>query len=724
MRVFASLLLLLPLGGGLGAAEKPRLENQGLRLEVDPSDASARLLDKRSNAEWNLGAPRLVMKDKTTTPVRLSGAVTVRGGTLSYRTDKGMQFEFKLAANPWAVNYSFDQPAADVAEVLLLDKSLTIEPGADNYYAIPNRMGILVPVEGDKPYTRRFPAYSGSGYSMAMFGAVHKGSALLATWEDPYTVMVADYTVEPQRRLAMSLDLQRTARQVRFQPLGRGGYVEVSKAYRPIAKQRGYLKTLAEKIRENPDAARFFGAADFKPFAFSRYVPNTRWNRTDQERLNISFTFEECADLAEHFAKDLGIDRALLVLNGWINGGYDNRHPDVLPAAPEIGGDQALIEASRRVHALGKGWVFGLHDNYQDFYKNAKSWNEDYIMKNADGSLHAGGEWAGGLAYLICSRKSVELASRPQNVPKVKELFSPDVYFSDTIFAAPLYECFDPKHPLSFEDDLHYKQLLCDYLRKQVGLFGSEEGREWGVPHADYFEGLMSHKTGYNLTGAAAADIVIPMFEMVYGDAIPIYAHQSDRPRIDNPSYILDHILYAEMPVYQYGSHHYWTNPAPPQGPQKQPLQESRMVFARGGHFNPTDQFIKNTYEVLSPLGRDTALLPMTDHRFVTADRMVESTRFVADTDITVNFGVSDYSTAHAVLPQWGFAIESPTLVAFYARSYGGLKYAEPALFVIHGMDGKPLSSSRLVRIYHGFGDNRVEFRGKTLEVATEEVIR
>jgi hypothetical protein len=76
------------------------------------------------------------------------------------------------------------------------------------------------------------------------------------------------------------------------------------------------------------------------------------------------------------------------------------------------------------------------------------------------------------------------------------------------------------------------------------------------------------------------------------------------------------------------------------------------------------------------------------------------------------------------VLPQWGFVIESPTLVAFYARSYGGVKYAEPALFVIRSLDGKPLSSSRQVRIYHGFGDNRVEFRGKILEVATEEVIR
>jgi hypothetical protein len=68
--------------------------------------------------------------------------------------------------------------------------------------------------------------------------------------------------------------------------------------------------------------------------------------------------------------------------------------------------------------------------------------------------------------------------------------------------------------------------------------------------------------------------------------------------------------------------------------------------------------------------------------------------------------------------------IESPRLVAFYARSYGGVKYAEPALFVIRSLDGKPLASSRRVRIYHDFGDSRVEFRSKKLEVANEEVIR
>jgi hypothetical protein len=715
----SSPLLILLICTSLPAVELARLENHGLRLEVDTATASARLIDRKTGEAWILGAPRLVSRDKSALPLRLSGGVTVRGGALTYRIEQGVEFQFKIAADPPAIDYSFDKLPGGVDEIRLLDASLPLEPGADNYYAIPHRMGILLLPEGEKAYTRKFPAYSSSGYSMAMFGAVRNGSALLATWEDSYTEILADYAVSPEHRLSISLALRRTAHSVRLQPLGRGGYVEIARAYRPVARQRGYLKTLAEKVQENPNVARFFGAADFKPSAFQRNVPNTRWNLSDQERLVTRFTFQECADLAEHFARDLGIDRALLVLNGWVNGGYDNRHPDVLPAAPEIGGDAGLLDCSRRVHALGPGWVFGLHDNYQDFYKNAASWNEDFIMKNPDGSLHAGGVWAGGLAYLICSRKSVELASRPMNVPGVKQQFSPDLYFSDTIFASPLYECFDPKHPLSLADDLHYKTVLCDYLRKQVGLFGSEEGREWGVPHTDYFEGLMSHKTHYQQPNNT--DIIVPLFEMVYGDAISIYAHQSDRPRVDNPSYILDHVLYAEMPVYAFGDHHYWTNPAPVS--QQRNLDQSRMVFARGGQFIPADQFIKNTYEVLSPLCRDTALLPMTGHRFVTADRKVESTLFGNDTRITVNYGEADYAASHAVLPQWGFLIESPALVAFYARSYRGLHYTEPALFVIHSLDGKPLASSHHVRIYHGFGDSSVAFRGKTWEVATEKLI-
>ena len=106
-------------------------------------------------------------------------------------------------------------------------------------------------------------------------------------------------------------------------------------------------------MRVNPRVAEFFGAADFKPFAYMRLAPNTPWHKEDQWGVQLNFTFEECAELAEHLQRDLGIDRAMLVLNGWINGGYDNRHPDILPAAPEIGGNTRLAACSRRVKALG-----------------------------------------------------------------------------------------------------------------------------------------------------------------------------------------------------------------------------------------------------------------------------------------------------------------------------------------------------------------------------------
>ena len=678
MRAFWSVILLLPGSAALWAAEKPTLESAVVRVEVNAADGTARLVDKRTGATWDLGSPHLVMKDHSTVPVRIIGGVTSGSRALSYRTDKNMRFQIMLATDASAVELSFDAIPSDVAEVLLLNRSLAIGPSPDCYFAIPIGMGILVSADGDKPSSRRFPSYGGygdnTGYSMAMAGAVNKGSALLLTWNDPHTAIIADYSVEPQRRLAMSLGLRRTSRSVRLQTVGRGGYVEIAKAYRSIAKQRGYVKTLAEKIKENPEVARFVGAADFKPFVLSRN------RRSGAENVRLGFTFEETADLAEHFARDLGIDRAMLILAGWINGGYDNKHPDIMPAAPEAGGNEGLIAASRRIHALGKGWVFGVHDNYQDFYKDAPSWKADYIMKNPDGSLHAGGVWAGGQAYLICSRRAVDLASRSQNVPLVKELFNPDVYFADTVFAVPLYECFDPEHPLTLADDIHYKLQLSDYLRKQVGMFGSEDGLEWGVAHTDYFEGMLSHRTGFNSGGMAPGDISVPMFEMVFGDAIPMYAHQSDRARIDNPTYILIHILNAEMPVYQFGNHHYWTETAAPEMPRGQPPKRSSMVFAQGGRFpNPTDRFIKNTYEILSPLVRSTALEPMTDHRFLTPDRKVESSRFGSDTTITVNFGESDFAMEGAVLPEWGFLIESPTFTAFYARSYGAVKYGEPA---------------------------------------------
>jgi hypothetical protein len=163
-------------------------------------------------------------------------------------------------------------------------------------------------------------------------------------------------------------------------------------------------------------------------------------------------------------------------------------------------------------------------------------------------------------------------------------------------------------------DDLRYKQELCAYLRKQVGMFGSEEGREWGIPQADYFEGLLGHRTRYQRPNDN--DIVIPLFQLVYNDAMPVYYFPG--------------------------------------------------------------------------------------HRYLTPDRKVETTRFGGDLQVTVNYGAADFRMKNAVLPQYGFLIESPKLVAFHATSYGGTTWSEPTLLVAHVLDGR-------LRTYRAFGDHSAE---------------
>jgi hypothetical protein len=368
------------------------------------------------------------------------------------------------------------------------------------------------------------------------------------------------------------------------------------------------------------------------------------------------------------------------------------------------------------------------------------------------------------------------------------------------------------------------------------------------VPHADYFEGLMSHKAG-------GGGDVIPLFELVYGDCINLYTHQGDRANPDRPEYILTHLLYGEMPVYQFGSHLYWqqessalklrpsvasvrrtgprtfeityrwhvgqdlkqrystfvhfTSPRAQQperiafqndhnfaiptdtwragtviedgpytvelpegwrgecditvgvllGAARQPLAGlsgasgryaigrlavsdadvrllpaalgppvDRRCFARADNgwaerLGDTDRFIKNTYEVLSALNRVTAHLPMTQHEFVDAARHVEHTVFGGDVHVYANYGPEPVEVAQCELPPFGFLVQSPTLVAFYATSCGGTEYPGGAMFVAQSLDGQPIAASQRLRIYHAFGDDTIRLAGKTHHVRTEAVV-
>jgi hypothetical protein len=322
----------------------------------------------------------------------------------------------------------------------------------------------------------------------------------------------------------------------------------------------------------------------------------------------------------------------------------------------------------------------------------------------------------------------------------VKSLSRANAYFIDTTYAAGLQECFDPKHPLTRVTDRKWKQELSDYARQVFGIFGSECGREWGIPYSDFFEGLTGVSGNYyhntNLPAKLGA-AVIPMFDLVYRDCIAMYGkYEYDINR--SAEYVLHHISLARpLNYHSIPPHLYWKQAAG----EERSLPSSPALFTRGDNgwtagLHPLDRFVKNTYEVLSPLNEITATMQMSQHEFLTPDLKVQRTVFEDGplaVEAIVNMSSSDYTCASTLggevtVPPNGFLVESPLFIAFCALNWAGLNYDAPTLFTMRSLDGKPLGASRKVRIYHGFGNSDLQLgmglRPKTpLRVERETVL-
>jgi hypothetical protein len=634
------------------------------------------------------------------------------------------------------VSYETDG-ALEVTSISLLKDVFAATDAAKGYVVVPVREGLLVPADSGLSFTHRFGTYEYEGCHMEMLGIVQGGAAAMFTWHDPYAAVelksTVDLTPSPagRQRLSASLVLAKSAKCFRVQFLGKGDYVTIARAYRKVAQEQGWLVTWDQKLKTNPQRARLFGAVNYK--LWSTLDRRMNAESTKEESVRVNWTFDESAQVAEHLKRDLKLDKVLFTMGGWIHRGYDNQHPDILPTAPECGGDAAFSDCARRVRNLG--YLFCLHDNYQDIYRDSPSWDEKLIMKTPDGKLARGGHWAGGTAYLTCSQMALDLAKRPQNLPAVKTLSSADAYFIDTTYAAGLQECFDPAHPLTRWDDMKWKQALSDYGREVFGIFGSECGREWAIPHSDFFEGFtgVSGRSYHdeNLMRKLGATVV-PLFELVYRDCIAMYGKYGYDPQ-RAAEYVLQHISLARpLNYHSIPPHLYWKNGfQPATAPALDAPNPGLFARADGGwaaELHPMDRFVKNTYEILSPLNELTARMRMTRHQFLTPDRKVQQSTFgegAGAVVVVVNTGGTAFTYTSRLngkveLPPYGFIAESRTFAAFHALSYGGLRYTAPVMFTLRSLDNRPLSRSRQVRVYHAFGNDQVRLGKATLEVPNE----
>jgi hypothetical protein len=725
------------------------LENEYLRFSLDAYGYRWQLVDKRAGTSWGnqeRGGAWLLARRSTPEGMKWlslsSDDIHLQENALlgqwhadQYEQDPGLKLAFRLKQDALQV-YLVPEDGAAFTAVRTFWAGLEGSDQEGCEALVPVRMGLLVPAAGDKPFQRTLGTYEYEGVHLAMAGMLKSGAALLAAWGDPYVTLDVARTLEDDEALLrLGFTLTKTARSLQLRCLGPGDLSTLADAYREQAVSLGYRVPWEEKLEARPNAARLFGASNVKLWtALARRIDE---NLVEQS-VEVKWTFDEAAQIAEHLKRDLELDNVLFHLGGWTRYGYDCKHPDIMPANPECGGNEGLLDCVRRVQACG--YLMCLHDNVQDMYRDAPSWDEACLQKEPDGSPHLGGVWLGGQAYYTCAREAVKLAQRPQNLPLVRDTFHPDLYFIDTTYAVGPQECYDPRHPLTRQDDIHWKQVLSDYARGLFGLFGSECGREWAVPHADFFEGLASvsgryyHRLDPDELGAR----VVPFFDMLFHDCVALHGKYGYDPA-QMGEQVIHHVAMGRTLYYHaLGAHLYWQDKS---SCAEQPLPQDAYdpaVFTRAHNgwaegLCLWDRFIKNTHEVLAPLYARTAQAYIQRYQFLdgqdpAAGRLVRKTTFSNAVTTVVNGSEREIEVASSLgsmvrLPPYGFLVEAGTFVAFHARSWGGHTYSAPVLFALTSQDGKPLDRSTQVRVYHGFGESSLRWKGRTVRVQRETVL-
>lgn len=720
-----------------------RLESALLAVDVDSSTGRWSLLDKLSGARWpsqddaSPGQAAWLTGEFAEHKVENNNLVR-----LVSRSGEAVVFE--IVENGAALQIRYEDKSAGpirvLSDALTIDRSDPPEVGC---VIVPCREGLLIPADSSKRFKQVFGTSDYEGCHLNMLGLVKGGSAMVITWDDAYVFAeiegAGDQSNAQREQLRTTLELRRSARTVRLMPLGKGDWNTVAAGYRRYAEKKGLAVTLKDKIARQPHVELMLGSSNAKLWTCLARRMNEE--STAEESVNINWTFDEAAKVAEHLRNDLQIDRCLFMIGGWTEGGYDCRHPDNLPANPECGGNEALAGAIERIQKLG--YVGCLHDNVQDMYRDAKSWNPAFIEKHPDGSLIQGGRWLGGRAYMVCAPKQLELAKRPQNLPETRRLFAPWSYFIDTTYAVGPRECFDPNHPIGRNDDIAWKIRLSDYARDQFGIFGSECGREWALPHSDFFEGLVgvSGRYYHNLKPEDLGATVIPFFEMVYHDCqicYGKYGYSAEKAA----EYVAHHVLCARpLHYHSFGDHLYWQTSADRTQDSKSGDTPDPACYTRCDNGwaeimlppkrNTWDVFIKNTHEILGPLHRVTAHQRLNDLKFISSDGTLRQATYGLGKDATVvivNFASTpaDVTTTFGGsvrLPAWGFVVEGPRFAAFHALRWNRQEYDKGAFFTMQPTDDRDLTQSASIRIFHGFGPAKLRWRDTVYVVPREQII-
>lgn len=535
------------------------------------------------------------------------------------------------AGTPYAAlvihtNVSFDNDTGDLRFFIRVqgDEYDAVEtlffPGAVEYdaaegegYTVLSQGQGLLYFAGQKIQMGNGYIFSRDSY-LPLYAQTRLGGGYLAIFETPYDAQFqpvgprGDW-LQPMWRPSMGrIRYPRCVLYRFFDREEKLDYVRVAKEYRAYVRTNGTMVTLQEKFVCNPNAQYMIGAPLIHFDIVHNYKPNSRV-RPEGAPMHSCVPFAVRAKELRAL-HDRGLQKAYIHTDGWGVMGYDNQHPDIFPVSEEAGGADGMRDLSDTCRALG--YRFGVHDQYRDYYLDAKSFSYDNAVVSPNGQCPWECMWEGGEQVFLCATKAPAYVRR--NYREFARLgIGIDGAYLDVFSVADLDECVHPDHPMTREECAMYRRQCIRYLNQNHIISASEEVSEFLVPDL-----ILCHWAPYTAVGLEEFDrrVPVPLFNLVYHDCIII------------PWCGLGTMVAGQTDEYSYewGYLH--------------------ALLNAGTFYVKTDATEKELSDLkpLMALHEKVGMLEMTDHTFIDGDYAVQQTTFADGTRVQVNYRDNTYS--------------------------------------------------------------------------------
>ena len=299
---------------------------------------------------------------------------------------------------------------------------------------------------------------------------------------------------------------------VEYYELENGDYSEMARLYRSVQSEHFGCIPLSERVIKDERLARAAESIAVRVRQGWKPAPSKQENQSleTEPDMHVACDFERTGQLVDEFVHQ-GIKNAEFCLVGWSRMGHDGRYPQIFPVEQKLGGEEKLKALIKKAKSYGYNMVG--HDNASDAYTVSEQWDEEYLLKQKDGSFHKMDVWSSGRAHKVCPKRYYELFAE-EHIEKMRELGFEGIHYIDVITILSLLECHDKNHPLTRKEAAEWYRKLMEKSREAFGGFSSEAGYDFAADALDY-----ALYTSFFLSGEGLPEICdepIPFWQIVY----------------------------------------------------------------------------------------------------------------------------------------------------------------------------------------------------------------